>query len=258
MSKQEQANKQYLDKYALSGTTVHGCKCKSWKTNGKNYEGCIQGNDKHINKNCPPIKMGEKTNLKCYEHWKYEPWCRIDSESCGYSKGRGADDKGDTRWDFCEWKGLWKYNKDRNASLPSNKLRWNILGLLLYLFIFGIICPAIFKYMGWNELTEVWIPNLDLMATVMSFKNGFFDSRLFAFLYDTSTSTNFEYWSRLVINYISILGVVYIAGSRIAETDKVSEGLSFALVMVICTYLVPNDFITETMNHLFYKNIMEL
>ena len=234
--------------------TIHGCSCTEWSIKGKKYNGCIQGNDIQTNSNCPPITLDGKVNKDCVKYWTYEPWCRV-AKNCGYRSGRGEDDNGNTAWDFCKWKGLVKYNKNREAVLPFIEKKKNLLGLFIYLIIFAVLLPLFFKYMQWNQLTEVWIPNLDLIGTVLSFKNGFFGSRIFSFLYDTTISTDSEHWSKLIINYISILGIVYVAGTHIEKTGKLADGLAFALVMIICTYLVPNDFINETMNHVFNKTL---
>ena len=48
------------------------------------------------------------------------------AKNCGFRSGRGEDDNGNTAWDFCKWKGLVKYNKNREAVLPFIEKKKNL------------------------------------------------------------------------------------------------------------------------------------
>ena len=59
------------------------------------------------------------------------------------------------------------------------------------------------------------------------------------------------YWSKIIIQYVSLLGVVVIVGKHIRKTNHLYRGVSFALVMFLITYLVPNDAINSMMNKIY-------
>ena len=49
---------------------------------------------------------------------------------------------------------------------------------------------------------------------------------------------------------ISLLGIVIIAGKQIYITNHLFRGVSFALVMLILTYLIPNEIISKVQGYI--------
>ena len=220
--------------------TIHNCTCLP-KTfaQGKEYEGCVYGSaQKTINKDCP-IAHNRKDLKKTCDSSDRTKWCQIKEKNCGFY------DTNNTRWDYCEYPLdlITKGNTSDDVPLLLNK-RHYVLGTMIYLLIFGIFLPYYFMRKGWIELIEVWITNLDLLATCLGFRNGLFNTKLFSYLYRLDNEGGpVAYWSTLVINYAALLGVCMVVAHRVYRTKSITHGWCVAMVMLIVTYLVPNEII---------------
>ena len=82
------------------------------------------------------------------------------------------------------------------------------------------------------------------MATALSFKSGTLGGRYFRELYYTSSSNILGYFSSLLINYLSLLGLTYLVARRVHLTKSLLKGWGIGVVMLIATYLIPNEFIS--------------
>ena len=128
--------------------------------------------------------------------------------------------------------------------LSTTKKKY-ILGLIIYLASFGIVIPIIFYKLKWFELLEVWVPNLDLLATALGFRWGPFNTGLFSFLYSPDPETDLQKWSTLIINYISLLGLTFVVARRTYRSKSIASGWSVAFIMLLFTYLLPNEYIAQ-------------
>jgi len=247
--------------------TILGCKClNDWAImqDGKVESGCVYG-DLALPKSCPLTKDRSKVNETKCTAGDLTSWCIVE-KGCGrggvYKKPLNAKQlkeqntaKDTGYWDFCGWgrgdnMGGWSWDikMSRETTITST------IGLFIFIILFGFVLPYIFYKLGWEEIIDVWVPNLDLLATVVSFRNGILPGRLFAFLWAgdwVGGEYSTAYWSKIIIQYVSLLGVVVIVGKHIRKTNHLYRGVSFALVMFLITYLVPNDAINSMMDKIY-------
>ena len=126
---------------------------------------------------------------------------------------------------------------------PSEKIEYKkqISGFLFYIFVFGIVIPYFilrFKKIGW---LEGYLPNLDLIATILGFRGGPVDSNIFRYLYNPVTTTTYGFFSQNVLNYVALLGLTYIVAYYTFTTKSISNGWSRAFIMIIITFLLPSN-----------------
>lgn len=127
----------------------------------------------------------------------------------------------------------------------------NIYGCLAYYLAFIIVIPYLIFKSGNLEILEVYIPNIDLIATVLSFFNGPYGALEFLYLDDRPL---LGFISNNIINYVVLISLFYIILNQTLKHNKISYGLSRVSIILITTYLLPNRFITEIM-HRFYDYI---
>ena len=116
-----------------------------------------------------------------------------------------------------------------------------ILSLIGYLIVFGIYIPYILIKYDAFFILEGYLPNLDMIATVLGYSEGPFG--IFKYLYNPSTSSLIGIFSSLVINYTALLGVTFTVSYYTLKTKNLFEGWSRAFIMLLATYLVPGYFV---------------
>ena len=116
-----------------------------------------------------------------------------------------------------------------------------ILGLVLYLTVFGLLVPYILIKNKMYSIMEGYMPNLDLIACVLGYSQGPFE--IFKYLYNPSTRTINGIISSLIINYTALLGVTYIIAHYTFKLNDVFKGWSRAIIMLLMTYLIPGYFL---------------
>ena len=228
--------------------TLHGCTCKTdWKDlRGKKHKGCVYGREGDTL--CPIVDSKKDLSPTCDIMTRNIKWCPVNERNCGSQDHRG---KNISNWDFCDWSSI-----QATAQIYQMKLKdpiYYIIGLVVYLFLFGLVLPLIFWKMGWYTLIEVWIPNLDLLATAFSFRYGMFGTRIFSFIYMKTPMSSLQWWSKLIINYIALLGVTFVVARRTYKTHSILHGWSVAFIMLLFTYLVPNTAISDLMEYIHAK-----
>ena len=197
--------------------TRHGCECK------EEYHDPLEN------------KMVKN---KCIYGTGTDKWC-ITKDKCGKeSKIEGKDGKKYWR-DYCDpllrsvFSNDWIYSANYNYTIIS--------GFLIYLIIFVICIPALLYYKKYYELLEVYMPNFDLLATAISYNAGPGQSRIFGDLYNAHSENILGFISTTFINYISLLGVSFLIARRAVKYNSIAKGFSVGLVMILFTYLLPND-----------------
>ena len=125
----------------------------------------------------------------------------------------------------------------RVLSSDPAKMAKQIIGLVIYLGIFGLMVPYFIYRSGNFLLLEAYMPNLDLVANIVGYSMGPTRAGIFAHLYNINENN----LSSLVINYAALLGVTYIIARYTLESGSVSQGWSRAIIMLLATYLVPGS-----------------
>lgn len=220
-----------LDQYISKGkdiTTRNGCTCKNIYTDNSNKE------------------IRDECTLESDIH----PWCYVEEE-CGRKVMSGEHKN---KWfDYC--------NLARYRSFPPKYFRYgkrivklNIIGLLLFITVFVIIVPLLLHIYDKHDLLEIYMPNFDLIATSISFAGGPGNFKIFQNLYNTKSKKILGFISMSIINYLSLIGLGFLVLRRIQKNKSYITGMSIAFIMLLITYLLPNDIIT-TIQEILSKKI---
>ncbi len=145
-----------------------------------------------------------------------------------------------------------KYSQNIVNVDKSQKHKYNrniskiVFGFIAFLIIFMIIIPIILLKTKQYPILEAYMPNLDLIATVITWSGG--PSNIWEHLYPPSPQTIYGFSSQTLINYIALLGLTYIVIRETKRTNSIIKGWTFAFVMLIMTYLLPSQIISYTMD----------
>jgi len=123
-----------------------------------------------------------------------------------------------------------------------------LFSLIGYLIVFGICIPYVLIKHDAFVILEGYLPNLDMIATVLGYSEGPFG--IFKYLYNPSTSSVIGIISSLVINYTALLGVTFAVAYYTLKTKNLIEGWSRAFIMLLATYLVPGYFVAYFLYYL--------
>lgn len=124
-----------------------------------------------------------------------------------------------------------------------------LIGLIVFIIIFVLSIPIILYKNKLFNILEVYLPNVDLVANLLTWTNGPFG--IWKNLY--SGNTIFEFTSQIIINYIALLGITYIVAKETKKSNSIFEGVSFAVIMLLCTYLLPGNIVIWFMNKSYEK-----
>ena len=109
--------------------------------------------------------------------------------------------------------------------------------LSIYTMIFILFIPAIFFKFKYFTLLEAYMPNLDLMATILTFHK----------LYLPDPETIHQEISQSYVNYFSLLSVGYLMIRRALKTQNIYYGLAMGSIMLLMTYISPNMYLSNSM-----------
>jgi len=136
-------------------------------------------------------------------------------------------------------------NKKTIKYSKKNVLK-SYIGLMLFLFIFTFLIANIIHDMGYYFFLVGYMPNQDLIATVLTRWGGPFG--IWKELYPESMTEIHTWASVNIINYTALLGLTYIVAKEVYEHNDLHVGWSMALLMALMTYLLPSPVITYVMN----------
>ena len=148
-----------------------------------------------------------------------------------------------------------KIDNEREIDELKNKLSTHVdikkqlIGLSFFVLIFIFLIPYFLfthKYFG---ILEGYIPNVDMIATVLSFQRepflGF--KSYLKYLYRVDTDTVYGYFSQSFINYMALLGLTFFIAFYTYKSKSLAKGWSRAFIMLLLTYLLPGNFINYYM-----------
>ena len=184
--------------------------------------------------------QGRKYKNQCTIEGDVEPWCLVKSK-CGIRETAGS--KKGTYWDYCLPKSPGGA-LDASITYGSNYFLYNFVGIVIFYVIFVFAIPHFLYTRQYNELLEVYLPNFDLLATAVSFDGGPTYKNIFQELYNTESDNLMGFFSTLMINYMALMGVVYLVAMHAKKSRSIATGLGVGIVMVFLTYLLPNEFIS--------------
>lgn len=121
------------------------------------------------------------------------------------------------------------------------------ISFIIFFFVFVVFMPYIMLKNKYFNLLEVYIPNLDMIANLFSFHGGVLPNNLFLYLYNPIPTNLGAFLSQTAINYIVLLGITYIVARETKQKNSISWGWSTGFFMILITYLLPNQFISNIM-----------
>jgi hypothetical protein len=123
-----------------------------------------------------------------------------------------------------------------------------LVGFITYIVVFMAAIPLSLRKMGYDTLLEAYLPNVDMIATVLNFVGGPWD--LWKGLYPDSPENMAQYYSELIINFFALCGLTFLVARETKLSGSIARGWSRAFVMILVTYLLPNKYI-----YLWLKNL---
>ena len=90
-----------------------------------------------------------------------------------------------------------------NTVIHQIKFANAFIGFIIFIFIFVILLPIVFYKLKYYSLLKAWMPNVDLIANVLTWWRGPFD--IFSHLYLQLPTTFFSLASQTFINYLDDL-----------------------------------------------------
>ncbi len=121
-----------------------------------------------------------------------------------------------------------------------------VFGFVVFVLIFIIAIPILLLTNKQYNLLEAYMPNIDLIATVLTWHNG--PNKIWEHLYPPTPLTIYGFISQTLINYMALLGLTYIVIRETKRTNSMVKGWAFAFVMLLMTYLLPSQIISHIMD----------
>ena len=137
-------------------------------------------------------------------------------------------------------------SKSKKKTSYKNK---DIIGLIIFILIFLLLIPYIIYNLGYYYLLQAYLPNVDLIANILTWQGGPYD--MWTRLYLISPITVYGFISQTLINYLALLGVTFLISKETLKTNSIKKGWSLAFIMLLMTYLLPSRFISFIMKKMY-------
>ena len=151
------------------------------------------------------------------------------------------------------------YNKEHETqnNLHKKKIHDNFkalnvfYGFILFFIIFVILIPYILFKKKIYFILEGYLPNLDLIAMILTWGSigNYLD--IWNHLYPPNPTSVPGFLSQTSINYMALLGVTFIVARESVVNNNISSGWSKAFIMLLLTYLLPGQILTYIMDNLY-------
>jgi len=105
---------------------------------------------------------------------------------------------------------------------------FQFLGLVLFFSIFIIFIPILLYKRKYYTVLEGYMPNIDLLATALSWHGGPYD--MWKDLYPATPVTKYGFLSQSFINYTALIGLTYIIAREAKMTNNIIKGWISLLV----------------------------
>ena len=150
-------------------------------------------------------------------------------------------------------KGIIEIDETIKKKININR---EIVGIVTYIFFFVIIIPVLLYKYKYYLLLEGYLPNLDLIANVLSWNGG--PGNIWDNLYPSAAISTYGFISQSFVNYIALIGLTYIIAREVKLTGSIIKGWSIGFVMLLMTYLLPSNLVTHLMNLLknYFNNLL--
>lgn len=142
-------------------------------------------------------------------------------------------------------------NNDRTVfSFPIEKEDYlrKFIGFMIYFVLFVVFIPTLLIKNKYYIFAISYFSNLDLVATVLGYHGGPMDTFIWKHLYNPGDSTIGGYIMVNIINFIALLGLIYVIAKQALDTKNIYSGVGRAVIMLLVTYILPGNFIILFMN----------
>lgn len=143
------------------------------------------------------------------------------------------------------------FKDDGHSKTTTSK---QIVGFIIYFILVIVAIPFLLIKFGHSSILQAYMPNVDMVATVLGFQSKEQDFKEFTsyfhYLYNPATGSLYGYWSQLIINYFALLGATYYMCYYTLKTKSLSKGWGRAFIMLLVTYLLPGNYIVYYMEKL--------
>ena len=125
--------------------------------------------------------------------------------------------------------------------------------IIIYTIIFIILIPIMLFRYNYNASLEAYMPNLDLIAAVLTFNKLSFKN-----LYLSDPDTIHQEISQSFVNYFALLGIGYVIIREALKRQNLYYGLSMGSIMLLMTYISPTLYLSDSMRvvETKYNNII--
>jgi hypothetical protein len=144
--------------------------------------------------------------------------------------------------------------KSNNSLKPPPPNFITSLGaFIFYILVILIIIPILLIKSNKKQFLLLYYPNVDLIATLLSFNGGFLPGNQFQNLYTNEPDTRFSQISTLFINYMALLGVTFLIAKHTLDKKNIYKGWSIGFVILFTTYIFPSFFLQNTLDYIYYN-----
>ena len=116
------------------------------------------------------------------------------------------------------------------------------IDLIIYTIIFIICVPVILFRFKYTTILEAYMPNLDLIAALLTFNKVSFKK-----LYLSDPDTIHQEISQSFINYFALLGLGYLIIREALKRQNIYYGLAMGSIMLLMTYISPTLYLSNSM-----------
>ena len=121
----------------------------------------------------------------------------------------------------------------------------SLFGFFVYVLLFIIILPLLLLRGKYYTLLEAYLPNVDMIATVLSFIGGPF--LIWRDLYVPTPYNQSQFYYQTFCNFLALSGLTFLVSRETYLSKSIAKGWSIAFVMILTTYLLPGQFISKYM-----------
>jgi hypothetical protein len=145
----------------------------------------------------------------------------------------------------------------RNPYVESTRLRQkedrgglSILTLVVYAVVFMYFVPKWLLDNGYMNLLFAYVPNVDLLANLFTYKGSPLPGHPTIRLYNAQPVTASGFLSTTVVSYYALLGLTYMVAYKTAN-EGLAVGWGDAFVVLLMTYLLPTEVVGTVMDTVY-------
>lgn len=125
-----------------------------------------------------------------------------------------------------------------------------ITTFIVYVVVFMMAIPYLLWKNGHMNLLFAYVPNVDLLANLLTYKGSLLSDHATLKLYNQMPVTLSGYVSTTLITYYALLGLTYMVAYK-ATTEGVAVGWGDAFVVLLVTFLLPAKFVGVGMDSVY-------